>query len=248
MAPDSLGGTTDRSRPKRSGRGAGAPTYRAGRGRRAGNGALIPALTVLAIICVVAGGIALALHLTPTTSARQPVASVALPTTVTPAAAADSTAASLSTGSSSAAATNAPETEVPNVVGKPVTVAETVLTAAGFQVQTRVADSSAVAPAANTVVTQQPLAGARLAAGQAVIITYQPMANPSARRQYVVVIDAGHQAKADLERRLAQATRITKRLAQAFQPIARSCWPRRMCFRSSTCRPAKIKKNSRAAA
>ena len=87
---------------------------------------------------------------------------------------------------------------MPNVVGKPVTVAETVLTAAGFQVQTRVADSSAVAPAANTVVTQQPLAGARLAAGQAVIITYQPMANPSARRQYVVVIDAGHQAKADL--------------------------------------------------
>lgn len=87
---------------------------------------------------------------------------------------------------------------MPNVVGKPVTVAETVLTAAGFQVQTRVADSSGAAPAANTVVTQRPLAGARLAAGQAVIITYQPMANPSTRRQYVVVIDAGHQAKADL--------------------------------------------------
>ena len=138
------------------------------------------------------GSIALAMHLTPAPKVRARVA-VATQTAVVPPVSTTATAYS-GTASGSVQATNSPETEVPDVRGKAVKVAETVLTAAGFTVETRVADSAGTAVAANTVVAQQPLAGARLAAGQSVVITYKA----SAGRQYVVVIDAGHQAKANL--------------------------------------------------
>ena len=148
----------------------------------------------MAIIGVMTGSIALAMHLTPSRTARaHSVAAtetaVVPPVSTTPTGYSGSVSGSVQT-------TNAPETEVPDVRGKAVKVAETVLAAAGFTVQTRVADSASTTAAANTVVTQQPLAGARLAAGQAVVITYQ--ASVAGGRQYVVVIDAGHQAKADL--------------------------------------------------
>lgn len=98
-----------------------------------------------------------------------------------------------------AGTTSALEIEVPDVVGKPVAAAEALLQAAGFKTQTRVADTAIAGVAGDEVVAQWPNAGARLSAGERVIITYQPKAATIAGgRQLVVVIDPGHQAKADL--------------------------------------------------
>jgi len=98
-----------------------------------------------------------------------------------------------------ASATTAPvDIEVPDVVGKSVGAAEALLQAAGFKTQTRVADSALAGVAPDQVVGQWPNAGARLSAGERVVVTYQPQSvTPQGGKQLVVVIDAGHQAKGD---------------------------------------------------
>jgi N-acetylmuramoyl-L-alanine amidase len=105
-------------------------------------------------------------------------------------------------GSASATvdASSGPEIEVPNVVGKPVATAEALLSGAGFSTQTRVADKPTAGVSANTVVSQWPDAGARLVAGDRVVLTYEPRAvvtKPTGNK-FVVVIDPGHQAVADM--------------------------------------------------
>jgi N-acetylmuramoyl-L-alanine amidase len=118
----------------------------------------------------------------------------------------DSPIATVDGSGTAAAATAAaetstgPEIEVPNVVGKAMTTAEALLSGAGFTTQTRVADKNAGGVAANTIVSQWPLAGARLVAGERVVLTYQPPAAAAgvAGKHFVVVIDPGHQQVADL--------------------------------------------------
>lgn len=105
-----------------------------------------------------------------------------------------------SDGSASVLATTGAgmDIEVPDVAGKAVRVAEALVTAAGLSVQTRVADVSAPGVAPDSVVSQWPEAGARVQAGARVVITYQARAGaPGAA--CVVVIDAGHQTRPDLE-------------------------------------------------
>jgi N-acetylmuramoyl-L-alanine amidase len=88
--------------------------------------------------------------------------------------------------------------EVPRVIGKPVKVAEALLTAAGFVVQTRIADVAVPGAAPESVTEQWPDAGALVQAGSQVVVTYEPRVAGSVDATYVVVIDAGHQAKADV--------------------------------------------------
>ena len=90
--------------------------------------------------------------------------------------------------------------EVPPVTGKDVKVAEALVTAAGLSVQTRVADPPVSGASPDTVLSQWPAAGALVQTGSRVVITYQPRvgASVSATGTPVVVIDPGHQAKADL--------------------------------------------------
>lgn len=89
--------------------------------------------------------------------------------------------------------------EVPGVTGKPVRVAETLIAAAGLTVQTRVCDVDEYSGTPEAVLKQTPAAGAHVPAGSVVTLTYQPRLGlaPGGGR-YVVVIDPGHQAKADL--------------------------------------------------
>jgi N-acetylmuramoyl-L-alanine amidase len=85
------------------------------------------------------------------------------------------------------------------VVGMPVQVAEALVAAAGLTVQTRVADPPSPDATPDAVTGQQPDAGALVPEGSAVVITYQARGTVDASGSpYVVVIDAGHQTKADL--------------------------------------------------
>lgn len=112
-----------------------------------------------------------------------------------------------SDGSGTAVATAAspsvagPEIEVPTVTGKSVKVAEALLVAAGFTVQTRVAQPPASGVQPDQVTAQWPASGALVASGSLVVVTYQPRTatgTVEATAAPVVVIDAGHQQKPDL--------------------------------------------------
>ena len=101
-------------------------------------------------------------------------------------------------GSGSVAAGSGLAIEVPAAVGKSVQVAEALITAAGLIVQTRVSDLDLPGGVADAVLEQSPAAGARVQAGSVVTLTYQPQLGAAASGvPFVVVIDAGHQAKPD---------------------------------------------------
>jgi N-acetylmuramoyl-L-alanine amidase len=103
-----------------------------------------------------------------------------------------------STAGTSLGTTSAIDVEVPDVVGKPMATAEALLQAAGFKTQTRVSDTAIAGVEPNEVVAQWPNAGARLRAGERVVITYQSAgAAIAGGKPLVVVIDAGHQATSD---------------------------------------------------
>jgi N-acetylmuramoyl-L-alanine amidase len=87
--------------------------------------------------------------------------------------------------------------EVPLLTGKPIGVAEALVSAAGLVVQTTVADPPQPGVQPNTVVSQWPEPNALVPAGSPVAVTYQPQ-TATATAQYVVVIDPGHQRKPDL--------------------------------------------------
>lgn len=155
---------------------------------------VIPLVAVLAVGLVVAG-VAFAL-----TQVGKPATAVSRAADETPLP--DNTIAATDgspTALAGASTTSPVEIEVPDVVGKPVATAEALLQAAGFKTQTRVADKAIVGVAGDEVVAQWPNAGARLNVGERVVITYQPKsATIAGGKQLVVVIDPGHQAKADL--------------------------------------------------
>lgn len=99
----------------------------------------------------------------------------------------------------SASATSSVEIEVPDVTGKSLAAAEAVLQVAGLRTETRVADPPMQGVMPETVISQWPNAGARARSGDRVVLTYQPSAGVSSSgKQFVVVIDPGHQAKANL--------------------------------------------------
>ena len=125
-------------------------------------------------------------HLTALSSGPLPSASIA---------SADGTSGA--PAAASPAASGAVDVEVPSIVGKPVKVAEALLTAAGLTVQTRVSDPPATGVSADQVVAQYPAARALVSAGACVVVTYQPRTD-AGPDPFVVVIDPGHQKKPDL--------------------------------------------------
>ncbi len=101
----------------------------------------------------------------------------------------------------SAAAVEAPPRvmEVPSVVGKPLSEAEMILSFAGFTAEREVA-TSAPAAADRRVVDQRPSAGTKLQVGATVILVYAPESQaPKKTKHFVVCIDPGHQARANLD-------------------------------------------------
>jgi N-acetylmuramoyl-L-alanine amidase len=104
-----------------------------------------------------------------------------------------------SDASASEAASAGVEVEVPDVTGKAVRVAEALLSASGLTVQTRVSDVDGYSVVQESVLKQWPASGARVQTGTVVTLTYQAQLGlaPGGRR-FVIVIDAGHQAKPDL--------------------------------------------------
>ena len=105
--------------------------------------------------------------------------------------------ASVATTASSDGTASVADVEVPVLVGKSVQVAEALVTAAGFTVQTRVADPAAPGIEPGMVISQWPQPNALVSPGAEVVLTYQAEAAPAVAH-YVIVIDAGHQQKADL--------------------------------------------------
>lgn len=95
-------------------------------------------------------------------------------------------------------ATAGVDIEVPDLIGKPVRVAEALIAAAGLTVQTRVADPPAAGVAPDAVVSQYPAASALVPAGSGVVVTYQARIAGNGASPFVVVIDPGHQQKPDL--------------------------------------------------
>jgi N-acetylmuramoyl-L-alanine amidase len=91
----------------------------------------------------------------------------------------------------------AADVEVPLLVGKSVKVAEALVTGAGLTVVTRVANPAVAGAAPDTVVEQRPAPGVLVNPGSEVVITYQA-GTTTRTTEYVVVIDAGHQKKANL--------------------------------------------------
>jgi N-acetylmuramoyl-L-alanine amidase len=85
--------------------------------------------------------------------------------------------------------------EVPDVVGKPYDAAALVMSYAGFPVVSE--GTTASAEGTPVVVTQNPVAGTRLARGEQITLSTAPAGSPKART-IVVVIDPGHQSRADL--------------------------------------------------
>ena len=87
-------------------------------------------------------------------------------------------------------------------MGKSVKIAAALLTAAGFTVQTRVAQPPATGVQPDMVTAQWPASGALVASGSLVVVTYQPRTATgtvdASSAPFVVVIDPGHQQKPDL--------------------------------------------------
>jgi len=108
----------------------------------------------------------------------------------------DGSASPAATGSLDGTA-SAADIEVPVLAGKSIQVAEALLGAAGLIVQTRVADPAVAGIEPGVVISQWPLPNALVSPGAQVVVTYQAQ-SASAVAQYVVVIDPGHQQKADL--------------------------------------------------
>ncbi|MDO8964359.1 MAG: N-acetylmuramoyl-L-alanine amidase [Coriobacteriia bacterium] len=159
---------------------------------------VIPLIAVLAVVLVAAG---VAFALARVGSAPTAIRSVAddAPLPDKPLGAADGTTTLDASATIATVASVPVEVEVPDVVSKPVAEAEAIIDAAGFTTLTRVADAAVPGLAPDSVVSQSPHAGARLSPGGRVVLTYQPAsATPAGGKQFVVVIDAGHQAKADV--------------------------------------------------
>lgn len=179
-------------RPRRGASSSQTRTDRRGALVRQRRFVVIPIVAVLAVL-LVAGGVALAL-----TQIGRPAhlaGSAASDDTPLP----DKTLAAADgsvTPGADVSATSTMEIEVPDVVGKPVGTAEAILQAAGFTTLTRVTDKTAAGVSPDAVVSQWPNAGARLQAGERVVVTYQPAAATpgTGANQLVVVIDPGHQA------------------------------------------------------
>ena len=104
--------------------------------------------------------------------------------------------------SGSVLASGSVDVEVPDVVGKSLTSAEMVLRAAGFITVTRVAAAPVAGVPGDQVLEQTPARGSRMHSGDTVLVVYNPVAgaftDETIANQPIVVIDPGHQAKADL--------------------------------------------------
>ena len=153
-----------------------------------------------ALVCglLIAGGVWAFVTLSPGTARAHLPAASAGPLPATSIASADGSASVVATGASESTMTGV-DVEVPSLVGKPVRVAEALITAAGLTVQTRVSDPPAPGVAPDAVVSQWPAASALVSPGAQVIVTYQPRAGSGDPASFVVVIDPGHQSKPDLE-------------------------------------------------
>jgi N-acetylmuramoyl-L-alanine amidase len=159
----------------------------------------VPLLVVAAVLLVAGGAFALLRGLQANPHVVSAASAAEAPLPATSLTSADGSASLGAT--SSASGTGSVEIEVPQVVGKSVKVASALVTAAGLTAQTRVADPPVPGATADGVTAQWPKAGALVEAGSSVVITYQPRSTTgSAGSAYVVVIDPGHQTKADLAR------------------------------------------------
>jgi N-acetylmuramoyl-L-alanine amidase len=113
-------------------------------------------------------------------------------------------AASVASRSVAASATTAGRVEVPNVEGMPLVQAQTLLQTAGLSTRVSVLTTLA-ASAEQDVAAQGPSAGAVVATGSVVTVSVPPLAKgkpvsaPKASHKgpLIVVIDPGHQSKAD---------------------------------------------------
>jgi N-acetylmuramoyl-L-alanine amidase len=163
--------------------------------RRLGAGLFAPLVVAAAVILLAAGAVGLTFLLQARPHAPFGAVGIKAPLPAISLESADgSGSAAVST---STAATMS--VEVPDLVGKASSVAEALVTAAGLTVQTRVADPARAGAPPDVVTAQWPDAGALVQAGSNVVITYQPRTSTDATSSLgVVVIDAGHQAKADL--------------------------------------------------
>lgn len=166
---------------------------------------LVPLLAVLATLIVVAGVMyAFARVGAPAPALPSSTDTAAVP--VDPVPSGDGTtspdASASLTASAAIESSTVVEVEIPDLVGKSLAAAEALAQAAGFKTQTRIADSPVPGVPADQVVAQFPGAGTRAHPGERIVITYQPRTSAQTAAptgvQRVVVIDAGHQAKADL--------------------------------------------------
>jgi N-acetylmuramoyl-L-alanine amidase len=163
---------------------------------------LIPLLATVAIL-VVLGGAGLAIVALQSGSGNAALASAGDGSSPLPKASiATSDGVDASSTAGSVLASGTMDVEVPDVVGKSLTSAEMILQAAGFITITRVASRPLAGVTGDQVLAQTPAGGTRMHFGDAVIVTYNPVAgaftDESFASQPVVVIDPGHQAKADL--------------------------------------------------
>jgi N-acetylmuramoyl-L-alanine amidase len=163
--------------------------------RHLGAGILIPLLLVATVVLIAASAFALTFYVQSRTGTGKTAVAAETPL---PATSITSPDGSASVNASAATTSTSVDIEVPNVVGKSVKVAEALVVAAGLAAQTRVADTAVSGASPDTVTKQWPAAGALVEAGSSVVITYQPRTSGSTTATYVVVIDAGHQAKANL--------------------------------------------------
>jgi N-acetylmuramoyl-L-alanine amidase len=179
----------------------------AGTGAGAANGVLrprpwkIPLIATLAVVAVLAAGAYAVIQLAPQAQSNTlapgeigllPAGSIAASDGVASTATVDA--------SGTLTATSTIEVELPDVVGKSMLTAEALLDAAGLVTVTRVATQARPGVAADIIVAQNPSAGTRLKPGDTVMITYNPRSDAAAAAgavQPVVVIDPGHQQKAD---------------------------------------------------
>jgi len=160
----------------------------------------IPLIAALAVVAVVALAAFAVVQLTPALTQPGLAATDNGPLPENSIAASDGVSAtSTAEASGSLVPTGTVEVEVPDVVGKAMSTAEVLLQTAGFVTITRVAGQARPDVAADVVLAQAPAAGTRLKPGDTVLITYNPRTSSTVTGpQPVVVIDAGHQEKADL--------------------------------------------------
>lgn len=131
-------------------------------------------------------------------TSSSPHVSTASATVTVPLALSSQDGTSSADASSAGLATTTFEVEVPDVQGKTVRVAGALLAASGLTVQTRVSDVNGFSVVREGVLKQWPAPGARVQNGSVVTLTYQPLLGlASGGRPFVVVVDAGHQAKPD---------------------------------------------------